>query len=180
VPEVDAVVHSIGILLESRMNSFFSGSKSSGENVTYEQANRDSALIPAREALKSPRTKAFVFVSAKSAPPLLDRYLKAKREVEAELSAYNSEELRSVFLHPGFVFHPSKGYSLPLSSVMSLGESVSSSLKKTAGIEIPGLDAPTSLDLLADAAVVACLSEDVSGVLENQGMQDLVNSLEGV
>ncbi|OLY79453.1 hypothetical protein AYI68_g6478 [Smittium mucronatum] len=106
--DCDAVVHSMGILMESDykkvVNLSLTASKpqapTGGINrMTFESMNKDSALILAKTASET-SVNTFVYLSAHSAPPLLDpRYMKTKREAEHELS--NSFKFRSVFLRPG-------------------------------------------------------------------------------
>lgn len=96
IPEVSAVVHSIGVLIDSRtpLNIYntYEGS--------YEQMNRDTAL-KALEAMKGLKTR-FVYVSAERGMFFSPRYLRTKREVE-EYLARNANEINYAVVRPGFM-----------------------------------------------------------------------------
>lgn len=96
IPQVDAVVHSIGVLIDSRtplnIINKYEGS--------YEQMNRDTALRICE--LIHGQNKTFVYMSAERGMFFSPRYLSTKREVETYLSQ-NQNQIPSCVVRPGFV-----------------------------------------------------------------------------
>ena len=146
----DAVVHAIGILKEHP-----------DKGVTFERINGDTAIVAAEEAERA-GVGAFVFVSASTTPPTVDRaYLEQKRRAEAEIVKKN---LRPVILRPSLVYGPRR----PLSNVV--GKAVEFAQK------IPGVpkeDSPMSVETLASAAVSAAEKREVSGILDIEAIESL-------
>ena len=73
--EVDAVVHTVGTLFESR----------SDPNLSYNAMNRDSAVNMAKvlqEYAKDSSQRNFVMISSAKAPFFAPRYLTSKEEAE--------------------------------------------------------------------------------------------------
>lgn len=95
--EADAIVHTIGTLIDSRtplnIRSDYEGS--------YEQMNRDSA-IRVLEQLEN-TNKTFVYISAERGLFFSPRYLSTKREVEEYLQ-YRADRLAYSILRPGFIY----------------------------------------------------------------------------
>ena len=91
-----AVVHSIGVLIDSRtplnISNVYEGS--------YEQMNRDSALTLLGEL--NSRPKPFVYVSAERGMFFSPRYLSTKREVEAFLA--KQTQIPFAVVRPGFMY----------------------------------------------------------------------------
>ena len=145
----DAVVHCIGILKEKP-----------DKGVTFERINGDSAIVAAEEAERA-GVGAFVFVSASTTPPTVDKaYLEHKRRAEGEITKRN---LRAVILRPSLVY----GSRRPLSNVV--GKAVEFAQK------IPGVpkeDRPMSVETLAEAAVNA-VEREVSGILDIDAIEAL-------
>jgi nucleoside-diphosphate-sugar epimerase len=106
-----AVVHSIGVLLDSRtpLNLFqvYQGS--------YEQMNRDSALTLLGEMASMP--KPFVYVSAERGMFFSPRYLSTKREVEAFLA--NQNTVPYAVVRPGFMYRENTALK-PIASVLDV------------------------------------------------------------
>ena len=146
----DAVVHSIGILKEHP-----------DKGVTFERINGDTAIVAAEEA-EGAGVGAFVFVSASTTPPTVDKaYLEHKRRAEAEITKKN---LRPVILRPSLVY----GSRRPLSNVV--GKAVEFAQK------IPGVpqeDRPISVETLGSAAVSAAENKEVSGILDIAAIEAL-------
>ncbi|CEL95746.1 unnamed protein product [Vitrella brassicaformis CCMP3155] len=174
----NGVIHSIGILLENNLNKFVSGSQASGAGLSYEQVNRDTALVVAREARRLPPVQSFVFVSAKSAPPFLQRYILAKRDVENELRTYGHDELRSAFLYAGMIYHESKPGSPQMASLLKIGSAVNETMLNYVGFGLSGVDEPTDLNTLAAAAVQASIDPNIEGIVDNQRMGMLATMAE--
>ncbi|KAI5297374.1 hypothetical protein KEM56_004868, partial [Ascosphaera pollenicola] len=131
--EKDAVVHSMGILLEANYKGLVSGREgafgimrkmlktksdvASPENasVTYGVINRDSAIFLAAESTIA-KIPTFVYLSAASSAPFLPwGYLNSKREAE-ELIAAEYPSLRSIFMRPTFIYDPTRPISLPIAA----------------------------------------------------------------
>lgn len=146
----DAVVHCIGILKEHP-----------DKGVTFERINGDTAIVAAEEAEEA-GVGTFVFVSASTTPPTLDKaYLEHKRRAEAEIA---KKRLRSVFLRPALIHGPKR----PISQVV--GKAVQFAQK------IPGVpqeDRPLSVETLAKAALSAVAQGEVSGVLDIDAIESL-------
>lgn len=147
--EADAVVHSIGLLLDSEsglanLNFLTSGSRSvPGEKATYESEMTTTALNML-EALKATKKadvrRPYVFVSAAEAgwedneagtrledlmrekEFFLPKYLDAKRNVEKELTSSAGEAgIRPIIARPSFMYDPTKFDILPLLPVWFAG-----------------------------------------------------------
>ncbi|GMG38650.1 unnamed protein product [Ambrosiozyma monospora] len=129
--EADAVVHSIGVLLENpdykkavrstdgitkQFQNLFSSpnpmKKVSSEkylNSSYDKMNVESAvvlgetLIEVKEKLKSDKAPAFVYISADKAIPGTNGYIESKRQAEYEIYQMQPK-LRPIFMRPGFMY----------------------------------------------------------------------------
>lgn len=101
----DAVVHSLGVLIDSRtplnISNVYQGS--------YEQMNRDSALTLLGEL--NSRPKPFVYVSAERGMFFSPRYLSTKREVEDFLK--KQTQVPYAVVRPGFMYRE----NTPLSAI---------------------------------------------------------------
>lgn len=108
-----AVVHSVGILFEKNplkmdfIRKAFMTEEAQAENhPTFEQINRDSAVISATEAKAYPNIKKFVYISANSkSMPLFGidrRYLTTKQEAERILIEMGKPT--AVIIRPGLVY----------------------------------------------------------------------------
>ncbi|CAG9316381.1 unnamed protein product [Blepharisma stoltei] len=97
IPKASGVIHSIGVLIDSRtplnISKTYQGS--------YEHMNRDTALKICE--LLEGKDKTFVFLSAERGMWFSPRYLQTKRQVEDYLAA-NRDKIPSVVLRPGFMF----------------------------------------------------------------------------
>ncbi|WFD25675.1 hypothetical protein MNAN1_000639 [Malassezia nana] len=131
--ECDAVVHTIGILMESdykgqsgSLQGLWQGlAKGWGlatsanpllppnERVSYERMNRDSALIVAQtvkdaQAAQQHTHVPFVYMSAADImrPVISARYCATKYEAEQQIARMAEDVLRPVFMRPGLMYHP--------------------------------------------------------------------------
>lgn len=119
----DAVVHSIGILLENpRYKQMLKGYRSSvfqelssmlaspnpmekSSKKTYDFINRQSAVMLAENlAVSTDKPKpAFVYISADKGFPLLPSgYINSKRQAEADIFRLR-DKIRPIFMRPGFM-----------------------------------------------------------------------------
>lgn len=94
--ECEAVIHSVGILLDSKTFSYRDTYEGS-----YEHMNRDTALAAVK--LLEGTDKTFVYLSAERGIPVLPRYLATKRQVEDYLKI-NSDKLNYAIIRPGFLY----------------------------------------------------------------------------
>ncbi|KAJ2801289.1 hypothetical protein H4R20_003733 [Coemansia guatemalensis] len=170
----DAVVHSVGVLMENGYKALVNignrGGSSRSSAATYESANRDTALCVAHVARETPGVKAFAYISASDAVPFLDpRYISTKREVERELLAHR-EQLRPILLRPGFMFSPDRPLTIPMAAGVEAFRTlfhrtpVGCVLKNTpfAKAATPAL----RRELVAEAIINAIANPQVSGILE--------------
>ena len=142
----DAVVHSMGILLEADYKGVVSGQVSPiaglqrafsstkvgananpmeassiepGEKdgqITYELMNRDSAIILANTAAAA-NVGTFGYISAAAGAPILPkRYITTKREAESTIAS-KFPKMRSFFVRPGFLYDSSRGFTIPMAAL---------------------------------------------------------------
>ena len=146
----DGVVHAIGILKEQP-----------DKGVTFGRINGDTAIIAAEEAAKA-GVGAFVYVSASTTPPTVDKaYLEQKRRAEAEIVKQN---LRAVILRPSLIYGPRR----PLSNIVGRALEVA---QKIPGV--PQEDSPMSVETLAEAAVSAVKQSNIEGILDIEAIEAL-------
>lgn len=201
----DAVVHSMGILLEADYKGVVSGKESpisglqrafssnkAGANtdplqadkiepgerdgqLTYELMNRDSALILAKEAADK-GVGSFAYISAAAGAPILPkRYITTKREAESTIAS-KFPRMRSFFVRPGFLYDSSRGFTVPMAAVTYGGFIVNS---LTGGnltwLMGAGGSKPLKADLVAEAVVEGLSDEMVKGPVEVQEIESLAN-----
>lgn len=180
-----AVFHAIGALFDGSsslrsLNAIISGAGSVvDEGVTYDDLTRKTAfaLLAAAESSCAPQT-AYVFLSAAEAgwpnqtcgsfidkfvaPNFLQRYLTAKRAVEAKL--LDSDRIRSVILRPSFIWTWRKLDILVPVCLYSILQC------------LPFIDRPVRVEMLVAAAIAAIEQPSVSGVLDSNAMRMLAAS----
>ncbi|KAJ9645731.1 hypothetical protein H2199_002771 [Coniosporium tulheliwenetii] len=127
----DAVVHSMGILLEAdykrnpleRHEGQEGGRLSPQEpdgQLTYEVMNRDSAISLASESSHA-GVKDFIYISAAGGAPVLPaRYITTKREAESVIAS-EFPQMRSVFFRPGMLWDSSRLFTVPLAAATAVG-----------------------------------------------------------
>ncbi len=105
--DVDAVIHSVGIIAESPT-----------DGVTFERVNGDAAILTALEAERA-GVETYVFLSSAVKPPgVRNAYLTAKRRAE---SAIADLELDHVVLRPGPVYGPEQPhFPTPVNALLRL------------------------------------------------------------
>ncbi|KAK9333912.1 hypothetical protein V1520DRAFT_330930 [Lipomyces starkeyi] len=192
VDSADAVVYSLGILLESNYYKTFVSSSNPFEGaskvvqkwnrnplkhgiedeVTYENMNRDLAIKLANETSKSDGVKPFVYISAAGGFPLIPQaYFKTKEQAETAIGQMLS--LRAIFLRPGFMFDPSR----PMSMYMALGLKTIGSVNSLLGGNAPLISykalKPITTSVVAAAAVQALADKTVSGVIDRERLVKL-------
>jgi len=170
--ESEAVVHTIGILIDSSVTQF----KKPGEEGTYEQMNRDSA-IAVGNLLNDLKNKKMVYLSASRAPPFLDRYLTTKREAENYL--FGLPNLRTTSLRPGFISSDEVPHKKLLSYPIGLyahGYRLFNKLFNADDTFLRHFNADTTVDVRAVAlsALIASFDPKFDGkILYNDDMETL-------
>lgn len=187
----DAAVHAIGLLFDvdsglTGLNKIVSGSGSlPGEDSTYDNITRKTAfnVINAIEKKQNFLSKnlskkkfPFAFVSAAEAgwpevafgetvdglaPEWLNKYLIAKRAVEAKLNV--SKGMRPCIYRPSLIWDWTKFDVLPVIPVFNLA----------AAVGVPFVDKTVRVETLADAIVAGIENDDVEGVQRVTEMEAL-------
>lgn len=177
-----SVVHSVGILLEKSgyKKALLGNSPSTQDNsqVTYESANRDTAVTAASAAARK-GVSSFIYISAAGAPPGIDkRYITTKREAENILSSFT--EFRSILLRPGFIYSEESPKTLALALPMLGTDAVQDyipPLKNFLGSFLKSHDLtvgqPVALHVLASALVQAVRSPEASGIFDSAAIKRL-------
>lgn len=169
-----------------------SDSKSSGykppeneKQLTYENMNRDSAVLVARAAADgagddasaaAAPAPAFLYVSAAGGAPVLPRrYIDTKREAES-LIASGFPRMRGIFLRPPFLYDSSRPFTIPMAAMTGVGamfngltRGVLDGFMGAAGAK------PLKVDVVAQAAVEALSDESVRGPVEVPEIEELAN-----
>jgi len=188
VKDADAVVHAVGLLFDvdsglANLSPVVSGSNSvPGEESTYDRITRQTAFNAIDASVRklrlpfAPRTPfAFVscaesgwpdvsggsFVETNLAPEWLQRYLVAKRAVEAKLNE-NTDILRPIIYRPSLIWSWGKLDVLPIIPVFNLASALG----------VPFVDRTIRVGTLADA-IVAGVSGDAEGVQRFAAMDEL-------
>ncbi|RMD43388.1 hypothetical protein DV735_g1705, partial [Chaetothyriales sp. CBS 134920] len=200
--DADAVVHTMGILLEVDYKGLISGkdsplsvlqrafsapasktpgasasaSASGGDKpvqITYELMNRDSAIALA-SAAQDAAVGCFVYISAAAGAPLLpSRYITTKRAAESTI-ANNFQQLRSIFFRPGFMYDSSRGITLPIAASGAVASTVNELLGgKLSGVFGTAVEKPLKADVVADAVTEAIATDETKGVVDIQAIQAL-------
>ena len=192
----DFVVHSMGILLEADYKGVLRGQESpiSGlrkafrpagnplernakesddtrppeteSQLTYENMNRDSAIMLAKEADKE-QAKAFAFISAAGGAPVLPaRYILTKREAEDAIAS-RFPRMRGLFFRPPFLYDSSRPITVGMAAMTGAGAlfnnitgGVLGGFMGAAGVK------PLKVDTVAEAVVEALDDESVRGPIE--------------
>ncbi|KAJ2355783.1 hypothetical protein GGF43_002480 [Coemansia sp. RSA 2618] len=169
----DAVVHSVGVLMENgykKLANIGSSSGSSHAAGTYENANRDTALCVARVARETPGVGAFAYISASDVVPFLDpRYISTKREVERNLLAHR-DQMRPIILRPGFMFSPTRPITIPIAAGVDMFQTLFN--RTPLGCVLKGTPFAKAAspaqrrERVADAVINSISDPQVSGILE--------------
>lgn len=144
--------------------------------LTYENMNRDSAVLLARAADKEGTASAFLYVSAAGGAPVLPaRYITTKREAESIIGR-EFPRLRGVFLRSPFLYDSSRPVTIPMAGLTGVGAifnsltgGVLNGFMGAAGVK------PLKADVVAAAAVEALSDEAVKGPVEVPEIEQLAN-----
>ncbi|KAI5286360.1 hypothetical protein KEM52_002029 [Ascosphaera acerosa] len=182
----DAVVHSMGILLEANYKGFVSGKEGAfgvvrrllkkqaevGANekpgVTYNEINKGSAETNVS------KVPTFVYLSAAASAPFLPfGYLNSKREAE-DLIAAEFPALRSVFMRPTFIYDSTRAVSLPIAAGGYLGHEADLLAKGRLRAWLGAMAMkPVKVDIVGEAVVEAIADEQVRGAVEPEALEVL-------
>ena len=164
LPNVSAVVHSIGILSEnSIIQRLSTGNANFAYGGTFETFNRDSAINILKAAESYPNIKSFAYISADEGFPsfIVDKkYFSTKREAEA--AVLNSKFNAHIF-RPGYVYSEDRPISLTLQMFIRMGMFVAPFL------DIPP---PIRLDNLAEA-VINSIDKEITGIFSSRNIEEL-------
>lgn len=175
----DAVIHTVGTLIDSTVF----GGKKPGDPGSYEQMNRDTAIIIGTKLNEFNNNQKIVYISANKAPPMLERYISTKREAEKFL--LESKGIRATILRPGFVVSAKERvWSVPLKYIISIGNFnmrmglkilPDSGVKRF--IEKFETDDPIELEDLTISAIVTAFDPNYDGkILIGDDMKNLSKS----
>ncbi|KAJ6128434.1 hypothetical protein N7471_009651 [Penicillium samsonianum] len=146
--------------------------KEKDRQLTYELMNRDSAIALAKESTNE-HVPTFVYISAAAGAPILPaRYISTKREAEAAITS-NLPDLRSIFIRPGFMYDPSRKFTLPI----AMGGFVASELNTFLGNKLGFLgtmaEKPLKADVVSEAVVEALEDESIKGAVGTKQIEAL-------
>jgi len=180
------MVHAVGILFETDMNKFASGSGSiPAPGTTYDLITRQTAQAAAGAlaATKAPGGDPlpFAFVSAAEARWTFDgafkgtpvewlhRYLIAKRAVESDLVDNHGKAgaLRPIIVRPSLVWTWSKPASFLPVGAFTVGNALG----------LPFVDRPVQVSTLAKSIVGAILDPKESGIFDFRGMERVAKAV---
>ena len=174
--ESESVVHTVGVLLDSTITQF----KKPGDDGSYEQMNRDTAISIGKTLNDMNKNKKMIYLSASKNPPFITRYLSTKREAENYL--LNLPHLRTTILRPGFISSDEapgkKILSYPVGVYAHLTQFLSrvAGPNSSAGDFIKKIEADTTVDVRAVAlsALIASFDPKFDGkILYNEDMETL-------
>lgn len=143
------------------------------EQLTYENMNRDSAIMLAKAAAQEDAS-AFVYISAAGGAPVLPaRYITTKREAESTIAS-EFPRMRGVFVRPPFLYDSSRPITMPLAAVTGASALFN---RATGGILGGFMGAagakPLKVDVVAEAVVEALDDETVRGPVEIPEIEEL-------
>ncbi|TIA86783.1 hypothetical protein E3P99_03557 [Wallemia hederae] len=196
IKESDAVVHTLGILLESdykagplsALQGLIQG-RSPPNPITgglYERVNRDAAIrvseVFQRTRVSNTDDNPFVYISASDIfrPLIPSRYISSKRAAEEHLLGL--EGIRAINLRPGLMYHP---HTRPLSTIPATVIDVLNKLPLPRSIQ--GISEHSDLqsmlnllhtnalhiDTVANAAIEAIQDRSVVGSVDANAMKAL-------
>ncbi|KAI1268671.1 NAD(P)-binding protein [Xylariaceae sp. FL1019] len=143
------------------------------EQLTYENMNRDSAIMLAKEAAKE-NTSAFVYISAAGGAPVLPtRYITTKREAESTIAS-EFPRMRGIFVRPPFLYDSSRPITTVMAGMTGVGAlfngvtgGILGNFMGAAGVK------PLKVDIVAEAVVQALSDESVKGPVEVPEIEEL-------
>ncbi|RYP16692.1 hypothetical protein DL767_010149 [Monosporascus sp. MG133] len=146
-----------------------------GDQLTYETMNRDSAVVLAAEAARE-NVAAFAYVSAAGGAPVLPaRYITTKREAE-EIIAARFPGMRGVFVRAPFMYDSSRPITMPMAAMTGVGALFNSVTGGVLGgfMGAAGVK-PLKADVVAEAIVEALDDANVKGPIEVPQIEELAD-----
>ncbi|OTB20543.1 hypothetical protein K445DRAFT_52067 [Daldinia sp. EC12] len=145
------------------------------DQLTYENMNRDSAIMLAKEAARE-NIAAFSYISAAGGAPVLpQRYIQTKREAESTI-AKEFPRMRSVFIRAPFLYDSSRPITVAMAGMTGVGAAfntitggVLGGLMGAAGVK------PLKVDIVAEAVVEALGDDSIKGPVEVPKIEELAN-----
>lgn len=151
------------------------------KQLTYENMNRDSAVLVAQAATDgaggdASAAPAFLYVSAAGGAPVLPRrYIDTKREAES-LIASGFPRMRGIFLRPPFLYDSSRPFTIPMAAMTGVGAMLNGLTRGVLDGFMGAAGAkPLKVDVVAQAAVEALSDEGVRGPVEVPEIEELAN-----
>jgi nucleoside-diphosphate-sugar epimerase len=177
----DAYVHAIGLLFDGKsgfgsLNRYVSGSQSvPGSSSSYDDITRKTAfnLIEAIEETSSTPNVPLVFISAAEAGwtfqapvDFLERYLTAKRSVEARILKSTSQQtLRGTIMRPSLIWTWERPQALAGVIPFFIGSTIG----------LPFVDRPVRVESLVHAMMTAIQDPNTQGI-QNYRNIDILSS----
>ncbi|RYP65282.1 hypothetical protein DL769_006361 [Monosporascus sp. CRB-8-3] len=146
-----------------------------GDQLTYETMNRDSAVVLAGEAARED-VAAFAYVSAAGGAPVLPaRYITTKREAEGLIAA-QFPGMRGVFVRAPFLYDSSRPITMPMAAMTGVGALFNSVTRGVLGgfMGAAGVK-PLKADVVAEAIVEALDDANVKGPIEVSQIEELAD-----
>ncbi|KAI1807939.1 NAD(P)-binding protein [Daldinia bambusicola] len=145
------------------------------DQLTYENMNRDSAIMLAKEAARE-NVGAFTYISAAGGAPVLpERYIKTKREAESTIAS-EFPGMRSVFIRAPFLYDSSRPITVAMAGLTwagaafnNLSGGIVGKFMGAAGVK------PLKADVVAEAVVEALGDDSIKGPVEVQEIEELAN-----
>ena len=188
-PKWDTIIHCCGLLFESEVNKFVSGSGSipTPGVSTYDRVTRQTAFnaINVLESMKSIEDNSddgekrkinenkptFIFVSAAEAGwefeapvEFLERYLIAKRAVESKL--IESSSIREVIVRPSLIYTLERPQALLSVIPFTIANAIG----------IPFVDKPVQVDDLVETMYQSIFDENIQGILRYKRIEEISGS----
>ncbi|KAI1467197.1 NAD(P)-binding protein [Daldinia caldariorum] len=145
------------------------------DQLTYENMNRDSAIMLAKEAARE-NVAAFSYISAAGGAPVLpQRYIATKREAERTIAS-EFPGMRSVFIRAPFLYDSSRPITVAMAGLTGVGAAfntlsggIMGRFMGAAGVK------PLKADVVAEAVVEALEDDSIKGPVEVKEIEELAN-----
>lgn len=190
IKSADAVVHSMGTIFDNPdYKQYINGGASLSNfmnlarlrfqgtnpmkrgNSLFDKLNRDSALTLANNFSKESeqKDKTFVYISAADWNPLAESgYIRSKRQAEDGLEKIDN--LRSVFIRPGFMYDKQDSSSLR-GSFGSLASTLGNAADHFGVSCISEKNPSLPVQTVANAVIESVADEEIQGVVELSALQ---------
>lgn len=145
------------------------------EQLTYENMNRDSAIMLAKEANRE-NVSAFVYISAAAGAPVLpSRYITTKRQAESTIAS-EFPRMRGIFFRPPFMYDSSRPITIGMAALTGLGTAFNGFTRGILGgfMGAAGVK-PLKVDVVGEAVVEALGDPEVKGPVEVREIEELAN-----